>query len=88
MFHLLIRIITLVIDDPSNPSAADLTADPAEFYRMAADVALPELPADTPPALEKLGPAPFPRNKFPFLGFLASVYDHVATHANQRSGTR
>ena len=29
--------------------------------------------------LELLGPSPFPKNKFPFLGFLASVYDHVAS---------
>lgn len=65
-----------------------LTTDPAEFYRVAGDVALPELPDQPPTALEKLGPAPFPRSKFPFLGFLASVYDHVATHARQRSQSK
>jgi hypothetical protein len=40
----------------------------------------PSLPADVPSALERLGPTPFPKSKFPFLGFLATVYDHVATH--------
>lgn len=40
----------------------------------------PALPADVPSALERLGPSPFPKSGFPFLGFLATVYDHVATH--------
>ncbi len=76
------RIVTNELTQSSGPAV--LPADPGEFYRQGADVALPDLPADTPTALEKLGPAPFPRGKFPFLGFLASVYDHVATHARQR----
>lgn len=45
--------------------------------------ALGDPPTPTSPsALEQLGPSPFPKNKFPFLGFLASVYDHVAMCAN------
>ena len=43
---------------------------------------LPPIPAvspETPSALEKLGPSPFPKSGFPFLGFLATVYDHIAT---------
>jgi hypothetical protein len=40
----------------------------------------PEVPANLPPALERLGPSPFPKSGFPFLGFLATVYDHVASH--------
>jgi hypothetical protein len=40
----------------------------------------PALPPETPSALERLGPSPFPRSGFPFLGFLATVYDHIATH--------
>jgi len=40
----------------------------------------PEMPPDLPPALERLGPSPFPKSGFPFLGFLATVYDHVASH--------
>jgi len=40
----------------------------------------PDVPANLPPALERLGPSPFPKSGFPFLGFLATVYDHVASH--------
>ena len=40
----------------------------------------PALPPNTPSALERLGPSPFPKSGFPFLGFLATVYDHIATH--------
>ena len=38
-----------------------------------------------PSALEKLGPSPFAKNRFPFLGFLATVYDHIAAQALQRN---
>jgi hypothetical protein len=44
-----------------------------------------KLEADLPAALEKLGPSPFAKNRFPFLGFLATVYDHVAAQAKQRN---
>lgn len=37
-----------------------------------------------PSALEKLGPSPFAKNRFPFLGFLATVYDHIAAQACTR----
>ena len=40
----------------------------------------PPLPTNTPSALERLGPSPFPKSGFPFLGFLATVYDHIAVH--------
>ena len=40
----------------------------------------PALLPNTPSALERLGPSPFPKSGFPFLGFLATVYDHIATH--------
>jgi len=40
----------------------------------------PALPAETASALERLGPTPFAKSGFPFLGFLATVYDHVASH--------
>ena len=48
----------------------------------------PELPRDIPPALERLGPSPFPKSGFPFLGFLATVYDHVASHVCPSPVTR
>jgi hypothetical protein len=40
----------------------------------------PDLSPDLPSALERLGPSPFPKSGFPFLGFLATVYDHIAQH--------
>jgi hypothetical protein len=44
------------------------------------DLAVPREPS----ALERLGPAPFPKGRFPFLGFLATVYDHISAHAQRR----
>jgi len=52
-----------------------------DFWQPADEVPeAPVLPAQTPSALERLGPSPFPKSGFPFLGFLATVYDQVATH--------
>jgi hypothetical protein len=42
----------------------------------------PAAPADQPPALQLLGPLPFPRGGFPLMGFFASVYDHVSKTAS------
>ena len=62
------------------------------FYRAGTDIAVLDEPqrapdAEPPPsALQKLGAPPFPKSKFPFLGFLASVYDHVSSHAKGRQG--
>ena len=54
---------------------------PPDFWRPAEDLPdAPEVPPNLPPALERLGPSPFPKSGFPFLGFLATVYDHVASH--------
>lgn len=56
--------------------------DPAEaFWNPSAAVPEPPmLPVDAPSALARLGPSPFPKSGFPFLGFLDTVYEHVATH--------
>ena len=62
-----------------------LPTDPEAFFRAGPDVDVLELGGDAPSVLERLGPSPFPKSKFPFLGFLATVYDHVATHARNRS---
>ncbi len=35
---------------------------------------------DVKEVLECLGPPPFPKKGFPFIGFLATVYDHVVTN--------
>jgi hypothetical protein len=59
----------------------ELKSDPQAFWREAEDLPdAPDLPPHIPPALERLGPSPFPKSGFPFLGFLATVYDHVASH--------
>ena len=51
------------------------------FYAITEDLPdPPDLAPETPSALERLGPSPFPKSGFPFLGFLATVYDHIATH--------
>jgi hypothetical protein len=64
-----------------SPFPADLPGDPSAFYRAAQlPVATsPEHP--TPSALDRLGSCPIPKYKFPLLGFLATVYEHVSAHA-------
>lgn len=66
----------------------NLPNDPRDFYRASAQVQLPSIDPTTPPALERLGQPPFPKSKFPFLGFLASVFDHVSVHAKARVNGR
>ena len=79
--------MTLPMTNPTTPAPAPLPTDPKAFYCAGEGVnALTPAPADAPSALERLGPSPFPKAKFPFLGFLASVYDHVSTHARTRAG--
>jgi hypothetical protein len=52
-----------------------------DFWALAAPIpAPPALPPTLASALERLGPSPFPKSGFPFLGFLATVYDQVAAH--------
>ena len=59
--------------------------DRESFFRAGPDVEALEPPApDAPSALQRLGAAPFLKRKFPFLGFLATVYEHVAAHAQGR----
>ena len=38
--------------------------------------------------LERLGSSPFPRGKFPFLGILASIYEHVSEVTRRRYNPR
>ena len=70
------------------PSAVELPGDPKEFFRGGAGMDALQMGGDAQPVLERLGPSPFPKAKFPFLGFLATVYDHVATHARSRGSGR
>ena len=75
------------IDNKVNTSPEDAppvqTDDPRAFWSAAADFDEVELPAHqaTGPTLERLVPSPFPRSGFPLIGFLATVYDHVADFA-------
>ena len=60
----------------------DLLARTSNFMRCPEP--LPEIPLEAPDgktALDALGPSPFPKRGFPFLGFLSGVYDHVSTTA-------
>ncbi len=56
----------------------DLPADGPTFWHTAPLPPRP-VPRELPSALEKLGPSPFPKSRFPFLGFLATVYDQVVS---------
>lgn len=57
-----------------------LPADPESFWSMGGDGdRLFERPAAaSTPVLPRFGPPPFQRGGFPLLGFLATVYEHVA----------
>lgn len=70
----------------------DLPPDADRFWVPPVDLDAIEVPPDTEsiPALRRLGPLPFPRGGFPLMGFLATVYDHVASHADDvlASGSR
>ena len=63
-------------------SPEELPVDAAAFWRSPPVQPRPEA-RELPSALERLGPSPFPKSRFPFLGFLATVYDQVATSVRQ-----
>ena len=64
-----------------------MTESEESFWQPTAAITPPPaLPAETPSALERLGPTPFAKSGFPFLGFLATVYDHVASHCQVKVG--
>ncbi len=59
----------------------DLPTDPETFYRAgrgAEELSAPSVDG-LPSALEQLGASPFPKSGFPLLGFLATLYDQVAS---------
>lgn len=58
-----------------------MTTEEDSFWQSAEPLPeAPDLPDGTLSVLERLGPSPFPKSGFPFLGFLATVYDHIAAH--------
>lgn len=73
--------------DFDSNAAVGLPSDPSRFWSAGVDLAgLESLPAlDKAPALQRLGPLPFPRGGFPLMGFLATVYEHVANHVGRRA---
>ena len=73
---------------PSPPP--ELTSDPEAFFRAGPDVDLlmsVPPPSDQKHILEQLGPPPFRKTAFPMMGFLASVYEHVAAQFAGREST-
>jgi hypothetical protein len=67
------------------PDPADLPSDPEKFWKVGRpwETILPPANMEAHPALKRLGPLPFPRTGFPLMGFLATLYEHVATHARE-----
>ena len=65
---------------------AHLPNDPASFYRAGVEIDSLRLAAEPEPRhiLEQLGPPPFRKTSFPMLGFLATLYEHVAAHVAGR----
>jgi hypothetical protein len=64
----------------SDAQPVELSGDPNDFYRAGSDAEL-FLSVAAPEALhvlEQLGPPPFRKTNFPLMGFLASLYEHVA----------
>jgi len=77
--------MSVTTEDTTQSPPEELPTDPAEYWGalppeiLAVDLSKgPELPV-----IDQLGSAPFKKEKggFPFLGFLASVYEHVSTTA-------
>ena len=60
--------------------------DPRAFWSAVGDLDEMEFPAEQEKVatLERLVPSPFLRSGFPLIGFLATVYDHVAGFARER----
>ncbi len=69
---------------------ASLPTDPQRFYCTTVDFEelTPPILVETTPALERLGPSPFAKTKFPLLGFLETLYEHVAAQAQAALGTK
>ena len=68
-----------------NENSVTATDEMADFFRVGPgfdqvkiEVKAPETPLAI---LEKLGPSPFERGHFPFIGFLATTYERVSRFA-------
>ncbi|HKQ46678.1 MAG TPA: hypothetical protein VJZ71_01265 [Phycisphaerae bacterium] len=72
-----------------SPSAdvipAGLPTDPRGFWRASSNLAMLRPPddVDRTPTLKRLGPLPFSGSGFPLMGFLATLFEHVANSARE-----
>ena len=68
---------------PKPGPPGDLPVQPQHFWSCAVEPERIDPPPEsvTPPAIKRLGPPPLPRGGFPLMGFLATVYDHIADYA-------
>lgn len=68
-----------------SPGETNFWGDDRAIAQVAAGIAIkpPHKPLAT---LEKLGPSPFERGRFPLIGFLATTYDKVSQFALERGG--
>ncbi|MCG8405260.1 MAG: hypothetical protein MI923_08700 [Phycisphaerales bacterium] len=74
--------VTTVSSSRSDALQDDPAIDVERFWSTAQsldEIGLPPNP-ETTPALKRLGPPPFVRSRFPLMGFLATVYEHITTH--------
>lgn len=79
--------MSITSEDTTTVPPDDLPTNAAEFWGTPpSDMAatLHTAVGAELPVIDQLGSAPFKKEKggFPFLGFLASVYEHVTTTAN------
>ena len=70
---------------PTSPAVEDVIdrfweADP-KLESVKIDIEPPEKPLTL---LERLGPSPFERSRFPLIGFLATTYDRVTRYTLER----
>ena len=70
---------------PKPETRSDLPADPRVFWKAGENWDALAPPTDIPaaPALKIAGPPPFPRSRFPVMGFLATVYEQVSSRARE-----
>ena len=68
--------------ETQSEAPAYLPADPTAFFAATQSIHGSSLfSAESTPALKRLGPLPFSGSTFPLMGFFASVYEHISTHA-------
>jgi hypothetical protein len=76
------------MDAISQQPPPHLPIDPRHFF--SAPLGAQSVPlvaqAEAQHVLEQLGPPPFRKGSFPVIGFLSSLYEHVAAHVSAQNG--